>query len=293
MVPRDPLERFRFYSLWFALLVGVGNALIIAFNDAAPTGWRWGGVVSVAALLAWWAISYQRGRFTLLPAIGEAALLMVVGVAVGPTLHAVGLFLAAYQLHGLYASRRESPWLLVLFGAARLTVYALTGDLTSMLAVQSLGSVLFLSYVGFSTQTVADGMLRQQAGENAIRRSEDRYRILAGATTDAVFDLELATGYVEWVGNVAAFGYNLDEVGNDFTWWMERVHPDDRSRVHTALREAGSRLSGEPLRYRFRKRDGSYANTTGTCVVQRDASVTPIRVVGSVRLASSGSVEAA
>lgn len=289
----DPLQRFRLYSLWFAILVAVGNALVIAFNDAATAGWRWAGVAAIAALIVWWSMRFRQGSFPFASVIGEAALLMVIGIASVATLRAVGLFLAAFQLRSLYSSRRELPWMLAILSLGRLGAYAVSGDLAATVSLPSLGSVVFLTYLGVTTQMVADGIIRQAAGENALRRSEDRYRLLASTTTDAVFDLELATGYVEWTGNLRAFGYSLDEVGNDMTWWMERVHPDDRSRVHAALNDPAGRSVSNPVRYRLRGRDGAYVDALGTSIVERNASGSAVRVVGSVRQLTDGHVEAA
>lgn len=293
VAPNDALQRFRLYSLWFAIVVGIGNALVVAFNDAATAGWRWAGVAAIAALITWWSLRFRAGGFPLVSIIGEAALLMVIGIASVATLRAVGLFLAAYQLRALYSSRREMPWMLAMLGVGRIGAYAISGDLVSAVSLPSLGSVVFLSYLGVTTQMVADGIIRQAAGESALRRSEDRYRLLASTTTDAVFDLELPTGYVEWTGNLAAFGYSLEDVGNDMAWWMERVHPDDRSRVNAALSDPAGRSANDPVRYRFRRRDGHYVDALGTSIVERNTSGSAARVIGSVRELTDGRIEAA
>jgi PAS domain-containing protein len=51
-------------------------------------------------------------------------------------------------------------------------------------------------------------------------------------TNDAVWDLDVATGAVQWNATVQTlFGYAADEVADDPSWWEERIHPDDRDGV--------------------------------------------------------------
>lgn len=120
--------------------------------------------------------------------------------------------------------------------------------------------------------------------EEKLRRSEERFRLVARATGEAIWDNDLTTGRQEWDGATEAlFGYPPHE-GRTGAWWEERVHPDDRERVLSGLAavldgRGGSWEEG----YRFRRADGTYARVADRGHVVRDASGRPVRMVGSMR----------
>src|SRR5438874_4981954 len=78
----------------------------------------------------------------------------------------------------------------------------------------------------------AAAVLQRQRAEGALRESEERFRTLAKATNDAVWDWDLGTNKVWWSEGVfTLFGYVLERNEADPAWWLERVHPDDRAAV--------------------------------------------------------------
>lgn len=72
--------------------------------------------------------------------------------------------------------------------------------------------------------------------ERELEKSEERFRLVAGATGEAIWDNDLTTGRQVWDGATEAlFGYppRQDETGS---WWEDRIHPEDRPRVLSGLR---------------------------------------------------------
>ncbi|PNB46113.1 histidine kinase, partial [Pseudomonas sp. GW456-12-10-14-LB2] len=89
-----------------------------------------------------------------------------------------------------------------------------------------------------------------------------RYRLVARATNDAIWDWDLATNHVLW--NEAlneAYGHASGAVEPTGEWWIAHIHPDDRARIDSAIRAvidgAGTAWTEE---YRFLRADGSYAH---------------------------------
>jgi PAS domain S-box-containing protein len=124
---------------------------------------------------------------------------------------------------------------------------------------------------------------REHAAE-ALRASEERFRLVSRATNDAVWDLDLATGSVWWSDSVRTlFGFAADEVGRDPTWWSDRVHPDDRERVlgtsQAALDQGEASWSAE---FRFRRGDDSYARVVDRAYILRGPDGTAVRMLGSM-----------
>lgn len=156
------------------------------------------------------------------------------------------------------------------------------------------GSTHWLMSVGrFSYD--ADNMPRRVAGivfdigdrkraEQGARESAERFRILADATHDAVWDWDLAHERVWWSEGFAdLFGYVVAEIGSSPDVWRDGIHPDDRQRVIDSIDAflAGSddRWQG---RYSFRRADGSYAQVSDQARVLRDAQGRAVRMVGGM-----------
>ncbi len=124
----------------------------------------------------------------------------------------------------------------------------------------------------------------RKEAEEALKKSEERYRLVARATGEAIWNNDLLTGEQEWDGATEAlFGYPPHR-GQTAAWWEERIHPDDRGRVLSGLRALydGAGEAWEK-RYRFRRADGSYAEVEDRGYVVRDEGGRPVRMVGSMR----------
>lgn len=120
--------------------------------------------------------------------------------------------------------------------------------------------------------------------EEKLRNSEERFRLVAGATGEAIWDNDLLTGVQEWDGATEAlFGYPPHR-GKTGAWWEERIHPEDKDRVISRLADV---LDGDEelweAEYRFRRADGSYAHVVDKGRVVRDGAGDPVRMVGSMR----------
>src|SRR5262245_8823404 len=124
----------------------------------------------------------------------------------------------------------------------------------------------------------------RKRAEEALRASEERFRTLAKATNDAVWDWDLGTNKVWWnEGVLTLFGYRLDNSESDPAWWLDRVHPEDRAAVEAFFYEV---VRGKELtwvdEYRFRCADGSYKDVYDRGYVLRDADGRAIRMIGAM-----------
>jgi PAS domain S-box-containing protein len=127
--------------------------------------------------------------------------------------------------------------------------------------------------------------VERMRAEQALRTSEQRYRLAARATNDVIWDWDIVNQRLEW--NECAqtlFGYTADDVGAYPLWWDEHLHPDDRARasagVLAVLESGGQSWSGE---YRFRRADQSYAHILDRGYVMRDQQGVPIRMIGAMQ----------
>ena len=123
------------------------------------------------------------------------------------------------------------------------------------------------------------------AAERALHASNERFDLVQRATNDVIWDRDLLTDRVVWSGGLqSAFGYRDDERAEAPDWWRERVHPADHDRVldtvHGALLRGDASWEAE---YRFRRGDGAYARVIDRGCALRDASGTPVRLIGAMQ----------
>lgn len=118
----------------------------------------------------------------------------------------------------------------------------------------------------------------------ALRSSEERFRLLAQATNDAVWEWDLATDSLRWSGGFdRMFGFYGLESDSTFASWERHLHPEDRDRVLASVVEA---IRGTDAvwshEYRFGTTDGGYAYVLDRGYIVRDASGAALRMVGGM-----------
>ncbi len=143
---------------------------------------------------------------------------------------------------------------------------------------------LFLAVVTITALLIA-GLVTER--ETALRRltdREERYRTLASATNDAVYDWDMSTDTLWWgEGMERLFGYTGSDVRPDLDWWEGCIHPDDRDAVMTDLQRAiDSDARHWEMEYRFRRADGAYATVIDRGVLVRDRAGRALRMVGGM-----------
>jgi PAS domain S-box-containing protein len=124
--------------------------------------------------------------------------------------------------------------------------------------------------------------LERGRGEMALRKTEERYRIAAKATNDAIWDWDFTADRIRWNEALTTlFGYT--ELETNSSWWKDHIHPDDRESVvesiHSVLAAAHENWSTE---YRFLRADGSDAYVFDRGYVIRDEQGRAIRMIGSM-----------
>ncbi len=122
------------------------------------------------------------------------------------------------------------------------------------------------------------------AAQAARAASDERFRLVAHVTTDAVWDWDLPSDAVWWnEGMEKLFGVPHHLLPPDSTSWTQRLHPDDHARVLDGVRtvlEGGQESWSDE--YRFRRFDGSYAWVKDRGFVIRNAKGRPVRMVGGM-----------
>src|SRR5690606_31318935 len=119
--------------------------------------------------------------------------------------------------------------------------------------------------------------------EAALRESEQRFRLLTRATSDAVWDWDFTTDVVWWgLGFRQLFGHHLDGTTTDGDHWKNLIHPDDRERVVSSFEAAVRDSDSWKASYRFKRADGTWALVEDKGVAIRDSEGKAIRMVGGL-----------
>jgi PAS domain S-box-containing protein len=124
----------------------------------------------------------------------------------------------------------------------------------------------------------------RKLAEEALRASEERFRLLSRATNDALWDWDLITNELTWNdGYTTIFGYAGDEVPRVGGACVRLIHPEDRERVWGSLcatiQQGGHSWNGE---YRFLRKDGKYAYVVNRAHILRDNQGRAVHVVGGI-----------
>jgi PAS domain S-box-containing protein len=128
----------------------------------------------------------------------------------------------------------------------------------------------------------AEERVRRKHAENALQQSEERFRIVARATNDVVWEWNINTNKVWFSENFqAVFGHRPEVIGATLQSWLDLIHPDDKARVMTSvttLLASGGRVWWDE--HRVHRADGSYAHVLDRASVIYDSARKAKRMVG-------------
>ncbi len=114
---------------------------------------------------------------------------------------------------------------------------------------------------------------------------DDYFAIVARATNDAVRDWDVRSNGLSWPqGLERLLGYDPSTTEcNDIGFWQKNLHPADRARIASSIRDtfasSSDHWSGE---YRFRRVDGDYINVLERALILRAHDGTAQRLIGSL-----------
>ena len=120
--------------------------------------------------------------------------------------------------------------------------------------------------------------------EEALHRSEERFRLAIEHTGQLIYDFDIATGHGSWAGATEAMlGYSPEFLAShDPAWWFEQVHPEDRAALVENWQAVVHRNQSIRVIYRFKRADGIWIHLMSTSVHLPDATGGGRRLLGAV-----------
>lgn len=124
----------------------------------------------------------------------------------------------------------------------------------------------------------------QQSSTHALQEAQERYRLAARATNDAIWDWDLQANHVLWNEALEhAYGHPLATIEATGRWWLAHIHPDDRARIDTSIHKV---IEGDGVswsdEYRFQRGDGTYAEVLDRGHLIRAADGRAVRMIGAM-----------
>ena len=135
-----------------------------------------------------------------------------------------------------------------------------------------------------SVLSVTRDITERKRTEQALQASEERFRLLANATNDAIWDWDFTTSLRWWnEGYEKLFGHRHAEGSQSIRSWIDYVHPEDLPRVQGGVQHViehgGTDWTDE---YRFRCHDGTYVYVRDRGHIIRDAAGQARRMIGGM-----------
>lgn len=117
----------------------------------------------------------------------------------------------------------------------------------------------------------------------ALKQSEERYALAIRGANDGLWDWKISEEQIYFSTRwKAMLGYEPEEIGSDVDEWFKRVHPEELSRLKTAIRgHIDGILPYYESQYRMLHKDGTYRWMLSRGVVVRDSDGNAYRMAGS------------
>ena len=120
------------------------------------------------------------------------------------------------------------------------------------------------------------------AVEKQLREANNRLLNLSRVSSNAIWEWDMQTGKIFRNESLLdMIGYPIEET-KGLTWWLRRIHPEDRNRVSDKVKEVTEKggISWED-EYRFKCANGSYKHIRDRGFVVYESGL-PVKMIGSL-----------
>jgi PAS domain S-box-containing protein len=145
---------------------------------------------------------------------------------------------------------------------------------------------LVFNYVLAKNESMNNAILKKmEAANKEIKESNEKYDIVAKATSDTIWDWKIQEDRMVWnKGIETVFGYKQEEVGPKSSWWFDKIHPEDSIRMSVKLYSFIERKTQNwQDQYRFRCADGTYKYVLDRGFLLKDEKGKGIRMIGAIQ----------
>src|SRR5215203_771745 len=121
--------------------------------------------------------------------------------------------------------------------------------------------------------------------ENELRKSNERFRLAANASSEALWEWDVLTeeAYISQT-YTDIFGWKADEF-RKFDKWPDYIHPEDKKETIESYDTALENKAFEKWEkeYRYLKSDGTYAFVHDKAIILRNEEGKPVKIIGALQ----------
>ena len=119
--------------------------------------------------------------------------------------------------------------------------------------------------------------------EKKLQELNNRMLLLSKATSDAIWEWDMQTGQIyRNEALMEMIGYT-NESPKGLSWWLRRIHPEDRNRVSDKVKEnTEMNLHSWQDQYRFKCADGEYKHMQDKGFIVYENEL-PVKMIGSLQ----------
>lgn len=123
--------------------------------------------------------------------------------------------------------------------------------------------------------------------EKELKTAHERLLNFSRATSDAIWEWDMQTGNIfRNEALMEMIGYQQDN-SRGLSWWLRRIHPEDRNRLADKIKEATDNLQQSwQDEYRFKCADGTYKHVQDRGFVVYENNL-PVKMIGSLQNVST------
>ena len=137
--------------------------------------------------------------------------------------------------------------------------------------------------VSFNSVDITD----KKNADEKLRYSNERYQMVARATSEAIWDWDIETGKVIRTGEgfFKLFGHNAELADADVDFWIKKVHPDDLQKLEERRLNIFNNTTDSfwEDEYRYENALGEYVQVYDKGYIIRDENGKAIRMIGATQ----------
>lgn len=126
---------------------------------------------------------------------------------------------------------------------------------------------------------------RLENTNSKIKESNDKYDIVAKATSDTIWEWKIQEDKLYWSKGIkAVFGYEEEKVGQSSNWWFDNIHPEDTIKMsiklYSFIEQKTEKWQDE---YRFKCADNTYKYVLDRGFLLKDKNGKAVRMIGALQ----------